>query len=303
MGRDVCDGCAGFKEGMNKKGMKIFVTGATGFIGNYVVKKLLKQHCHVIATSRNMNKAQSFKWFSQVEYIPCDLNTIEDNGFQFFQQPDLLIHLAWEGLPNYKDMSHLEKSLISNYRFLKNMIEYGLKSLIVTGTCFEYGMQSGPLSEGLETKPDNPYGLAKDTLRKFLEQLQKKFDFEFKWVRLFYMYGKGQSPNSVISELDRALESGDSTFNMSGGEQLRDYLPVEKVAEYIVKIAIQNKVHGIINCCSGNPISIRSLVENYLKRKQKNIYLNLGYYPYPDYEPMAFWGDDKKLKMALEDGV
>jgi dTDP-6-deoxy-L-talose 4-dehydrogenase (NAD+) len=283
--------------------MKVLVTGATGFIGSYVVKELLKRQHHVIATSRNLDKARSYGWFSQVQFIPCDLNVGQENFFQIFQQPNLLIHLAWEGLPNYKDLFHLEENLFSNYRFLKNMIEHGLKSLVVTGTCFEYGMQSGALSEDMETKPDNPYGLAKDTLRKFLEQLQKKIDFELKWVRLFYMHGKGQNPNAILSQLDKALENGETDFNMSGGEQLRDYLPVETVAEYIVKIAMQNKVTGIINCCSGNPISIRKLVENYLKEKQKNIHLNFGYYPYPDYEPMAFWGDNKKLKMALEDSV
>jgi len=283
--------------------MKVLVTGATGFIGNYVVKELLKQQCRVIATSRNQNKVRSYEWFSQVEYIPCDLNVMQENFFQFFQQPDLLIHLAWEGLPNYKDLFHLEDNLFSNLRFLKNMVENGLKSLVVTGTCFEYGMQSGALSEDMETKPDNPYGLAKDTLRKFLEQLQKKINFEFKWIRLFYMYGKGQSSNSILSQLDKALENGDVSFNMSGGEQLRDYLPVEKVAEYIVKISMQNEVQGIINCCSGTPIFIRSFVENHLKKKEKKIHLNLGYYPYPDYEPMAFWGNDKKLKMALGNSV
>ena len=84
-------------------------------------------------------------------------------------------------------------------------------------------------------------------------------------------------------------------FNMSGGKQLRDYLHVEKVAKFIVKISLQNKINGIINCCSGKPISIRDLVEGYLEENNKNIELNLGHFPYPDYEPMAFWGDNKKL--------
>jgi len=286
-----------------QSGMKVLVTGATGFVGRYVVKELLRHEHHVIATSRNLDKARSYGWFSEVQYIPYNLNVVQENFFQFFQQPELLIHLAWEGLPNYKGLFHIEENLLFNYRFLKNMLEHGLKHLVVTGTCFEYGMQSGALSEDMEAKPDNPYGLAKDTLRKFLEQLQKKIDFKLKWVRLFYMYGKGQSPNAILSQLDKALENGETDFNMSGGEQLRDYLPVEKVAEYIVKIVMQDKIHGVINCCSGTPISIKSLAENYLKKKQKSIHLNLGYYPYPDYEPMAFWGDDKKLKMALEDNV
>jgi dTDP-6-deoxy-L-talose 4-dehydrogenase (NAD+) len=260
---------------------------------------LLNQEQRVIATSRNAEKAKSCDWFSQVQYIPCDLNVVQDSFFDFFHQPELLIHLAWEGLPNYQELFHLEKNLFSNYRFLKNILTNGLRKLVVAGTCFEYGMQNGPLSENMETKPNNPYGLAKDTLRKFLEQLQKTTDFEFKWVRLFYIYGKGQSPDAILSQLERALENGETSFNMSGGKQLRDYLPVEKVAKYIVKIARQNCVTGIINCGSGTPISIRKLVENYLKEKKKSIHLNLGYYPYPEYESMAFWGDTSKLRMAL----
>ncbi len=211
--------------------MRLLVTGATGFIGNYVVRELLKQGYQVITTSKNSEKARMHEWFSQVEYIPYDLNVTQENLFQFFRKPDVVIHLAWEGLPNYKDVFHLERNLFSNYRFLKNLIEGGLKSLTVTGTCLEYGLQNGCLSEDTPTQPSTPYSLAKDTLRKFLEQLQEKNDFEFKWVRLFYMYGKGQSSNSILSQLDRALENGDTSFNMSGGEQLRDYLPVEKVAE------------------------------------------------------------------------
>ena len=65
--------------------------------------------------------------------------------------------------------------------------------------------------------------------------------FDCKWIRLFYMYGEGQNPNSLLSQLQTALQNGDQEFNMSGGEQERDYLPIEKVAEYIVTIALQNK--------------------------------------------------------------
>ena len=110
------------------------------------------------------------------------------------------------------------------------------------------------------------------------------------------MYGQGQNPNSLFSQLDKALTNGDAVFNMSGGEQVRDYLPVEKMATYIVDIALQNKITGIINCCSGVPVTVKELVETYLKERNKNISLNLGYYPYSDYEPMRFWGDNSKLK-------
>lgn len=283
--------------------MKVLVTGATGFIGNYVVEELLKYEHKIIATSIEHKNQIQFSWIEKVDYIQADLNEDKKNWFAFFNEPDQIIHLAWEGLPNYKELFHIERNLPRNYCFLKNIIRNGLKKVVVIGTCFEYGMQSGALKEDMDTKPNNPYALAKDCLRKYLEQLKSKINFEFKWVRLFYMYGKGQHPKSILSQLDRALEKGETSFNMSGGEQLRDYLPVEKVADYIVKISMQDKIGGIINCCSGKPISIRKLVENYLAKKSKSIELNLDYYQCPDYEPMAFWGDSRKLKSILKEWI
>ena len=87
---------------------------------------------------------------------------------------------------------------------------------------------------------------------------------------------------------------------MSGGEQLRDYLSVDDVAANIVSCSLQTQINGIINCCSGKPISVRSFVENYLKKRNIEMKLNLGFYPYADYEPMAFWGDRTKLQKSYK---
>ena len=281
--------------------MRVLVTGVTGFVGQYVIRNLLKNNHEVIATSRNQPKAETFDWYDKVEYISCDLNYPVESYYEFFGKPDLLIHLAWEGLPNYKDGFHIDRNLYQNYFFIKSMIEQGLKDVTLIGTCYEYGLKDGCLSEDMVSNPSNSYGVAKDSLRIFIQLLNEQLDFEFKWVRLFYMYGEGQNKNSMFSQLNAALENNDNTFNMSGGEQLRDFLPVEKVAECIVKIALQNKITGIINCCSGKPISVRSFVENYLKEINKYIELNLGYYPYSDCETMAFWGDNSKLLKVLND--
>lgn len=280
---------------------KVLVTGATGFIGNYVIQELLKRKIHVVATSFSLEKAQTLPWYKQVTYIPFDLKTVssEKNYFHFFDEPDLLIHLAWEGLPNYTSSFHIEENLPRHAAFLQNMLLNGLKDLCVTGTCFEYGMQEGELSENLPTKPSNEYALAKDRLRLFLRGLQKEHSFDLKWVRLFYMFGKGQNPKSLLSQLEQALERGDESFNMSPGDQLRDYLPVETVAAYIVKISLQTSISGIINCCSGLPVTVKELVESYLQQTNSSIHLNLGYYPYNNIEPKDFWGNPDKLKKII----
>ncbi len=283
--------------------MKILVTGATGFIGNHLINELLKnKNIEIIATSRDIEKAKSFDWFSKIKYISYDLNNTEElNLFEYFDKTDKVIHLAWDGLPNYNDLIHIEKNLFNNYAFIKNLISNGLKDITITGTCFEYGLVNGCLSEDIKTNPSNSYAIAKDSLRKFIEELNKQFEFNYKWLRLFYMYGKGQNSKSLLTQLETAIQNGNEVFNMSGGEQLRDYLTIQKVAENISKVATQNKINGIINCCSGEPISIRNLVENIINENNYKIKLNLGYYPYPNYEPMDFWGDGSKLNRVINE--
>lgn len=281
--------------------MKILVTGATGFIGQQVVTTLVNTGHDVVATATNADKAANVPALAGIPFVAYRFPAIGDdrNLFQLFGEPDTVIHLAWQGLPNYKASFHLDQNLFPQFLFLKNLLFNGLTSLTVTGTCFEYGMQSGCLSEDMPAIPANPYALAKDSLRRFLGVLNAEHAFSLKWVRLFYMYGNGQSTGSLIPLLDKAIEQGDPVFNMSGGEQLRDYLPSQKVAEFISRIAVQTAIEGVINCCSGQPISVRRLVENHIQQRGASIQLNMGYYPYPDYEPMAFWGDNRKLQTIL----
>ena len=283
--------------------MKILVTGATGFIGSNLIKVLLKNKSNqIIATSRNIKKAKNFDWFSKVTYYEYDLNNSTNKDlYSFFDKPNQLIHLAWDKVSDVKDLVHIEKILFDHFKFIKNMIAGGLKDIVVAGTCFEYGMIEGCLSEDLDTKPSNSYGIAKDTLRKFIIELKENFSFQYKWIRIFYVYGEGQSKRSLFYLLDTAIKNKDKQFNMSGGEQLRDYLYISELTKYICLIADQNiYVDKIINCCSGNPRSVKDLVQEYLKDKDYNISLNLGYYPYRDFEPMAFWGDRTNLENLLK---
>lgn len=281
--------------------MKIAVTGASGFIGRHVITRLLEQGLDVVAVTRNATSLQKLN--RSVSVVEMDIACPPVKCFEKMGSPDVLIHLAWDGLPNYSSLHHYEVELSRQYDFIKLMIKGGLSSLVVTGTCFEYGMQSGQLSDSASTKPTNPYGYAKDALRQQLEYLKSKNPFNLTWARLFYMYGEDQPRGSLYPLLRDAVRRGDKSFNMSGGEQLRDYLPVEDVANQIVQLAEVRADIGPVNVCSGKPISVRSLVEYWLKENGWSIELGLGYYPYPDYEPMEFWGDANKINFIFKDKI
>ncbi len=267
--------------------MKVALTGASGFVGRYVLTALMQHDVEIVAITRDATKLSNLN--KSVRVLELDIYS-DSEFYKLMGFPDVLIHLAWEGLPNYKSLHHFETEMPRQYNFIKHMVESGLPSLFISGTCFEYGKQSGALSANSKTEPTNPYGYAKNALRKQLEFLKEIKPFNLIWGRLFYMYGEGQASGSLYSQLKQAVLRGDKVFNMSGGEQLRDYLPVEALANQIVKLALSQQDAGCMNICSGKPISVRNLVEQWIREHGWKIELNLGYYPYPDYEPMDFWG-------------
>ncbi|EIG62343.1 NAD(P)-dependent oxidoreductase [Bradyrhizobium sp. WSM1253] len=276
--------------------MKVLVTGATGFVGRHVVSALLARGHSVAAVARNAEKARSLPWFTQVHFISCDLHRDFRPTLSGESQPDALIHLAWPGLPNYRDFFHLGRNLPADLAFLEAAVDAGVSQIMVAGTCLEYGMQYGPLTEQGATAPITAYGFAKDSLRKSLQFLQQPKPFTLQWMRLFYMYGEGQNPNSVLAQLDRAIDEDAAFFNMSAGDQLRDYLPINAVAANFA-LALENPLvcDGVINCCSGAPISVLDLVSQHRISRSSEIELRRRHFPYPDYEPMAFWGVPSKL--------
>jgi dTDP-6-deoxy-L-talose 4-dehydrogenase (NAD+) len=254
----------------------------------------------VIAIVRDKSK---LKGTDKVCVVELDISNYHADDYKRIHNPDILIHLAWQGLPSYKSPHHFETELPIQYGFLKGLISSGLPSLVVAGSSLEYGLQNGALSEEIVPCPCTPYGYAKYALSKQLFFLQKDYKFDLTWARLFYMYGDGQPKSSLLPQLEESVIKGEAVFNMSGGEQLRDYLPVDEVAMLIVQLSARGSNSGIVNTCSGKPTSVRNLVEHWLKSHNCNIKLNIGAYPYPDYEPMAFWGDNSKLRSILNEST
>jgi nucleoside-diphosphate-sugar epimerase len=277
----------------------VVVTGASGFVGRAVLAALAAHGIRPTAVTRGRRRLSDLEQNAVI--IEGDIGVPDPAFIAEIARHDVLLHLAWDGLPNYKSLHHFETELPAQYRFLKAVVAAGSRSIVVTGTCFEYGMQEGRLVETGPSQPTNPYGYAKDALRRQLSFLKQETPFALTWTRLFYMYGTGQNPKSIYSQLAAAVDRGDDHFDMSAGEQIRDYLPIEEVVELLVRLTLLGRDVGIVNICSGQPRSMRGVVESWLRDNGWRITLRLGRYPYPDYEPFAFWGSAEKLREVLSD--
>jgi dTDP-6-deoxy-L-talose 4-dehydrogenase (NAD+) len=275
--------------------MRILVTGASGFIGTHVINHLIECGHEVIATSTNKKKAQEKDWFDKVTFIEHTINEEQTtiDLFKLFHEPETMIHCAWEGLPNYESRDHV-KNFRSHLLFIKNLVSSGLKDFTVTGTCLEYGSRSGYLREDFPCKPKAYYGIVK---RAICEELEKDCNATFKWCRLFYTFGKGQNEKSLIPSIDRAVKFKQDKFTVA--DCSRDFLPVEDVAKHICNIAVQKRVLGVINICSGRNIRVIDFATAYCLKMGYSIRLKSGY-PNTPYEAENYFGDITKLNKVYE---
>lgn len=272
----------------------VALTGFSGFLGRHVIKSLHRHNIGVVALGRSpIAENQYLRW------VPFDLSEHKSISPQALRDAKALLHLAWGGLPNYKLNRHVDEELPRHQRFLDWAIDIGIPRIAVAGTCFEYGMQEGELSESLETRPTNPYGLAKDTLRKYAESACARAGISLLWARLFYLFGEGQAPTSIWSQLAAHVERGERSFPMSGGQQVRDYLPAELAMTHFASLATHTHATGIVNVCSGEGRTLESIVRSWIAERAWTIDLELGRFPYPDHEPFRFWGSRDRLDHML----
>lgn len=277
--------------------MKIILTGANGYIGQYLVPALICAGHEIVAVVRKVNRDNH--QLSDVQWVEADIINVLPKKVTEFEGADLVVDLAWDRGAGYQSLHHFEYEAVTHYHFLKQLVELGVKEVLVAGTCFEYGMRSGPLAETLISNPINPYGMAKDMLRKQLQLLSLKYDFGLTWLRIFYLFGDGQPPTTLYAQFHEAVATGENVFNMSGGEQLRDYLHILEAVEKIVNLIGLRQGSGIVNICNGTPISIRQLVEQWREKVDSRISLNFGHYAYSNHEPFAFWGDNQKYQSLM----
>lgn len=276
--------------------MKILVTGANGYIGSHVVNELLSLNHEVIAVdlrNDNINKG--------AQYLNIDIldRTKQPNLYAALHKPEAIIHLAWQDGFNHYAPSHVDK-MTSHFYFLKEMIDAGVKSLAVMGTVHEIGYHEGKIDESTACNPLSYYGIAKNTLRQLIFTHSKDKQVSVKWLRAYYITGNDKHNHSVFTKLLEAAENGQKEFAFTKGTNHFDFIHINELAHQIALATVQNEVDGIINVCSGKPISLRDKAEEFIKNHGLNIQLKLGVFPQRKYDSPIVYGDNAKINQIME---
>lgn len=274
--------------------MKILVTGANGYLGQGVVKKLLDNGNEVIATDFDTEHVDY-----RATTINCNIFDI-DNPYEFFNKPTVVLHMAWkDGFTHYSD-SHID-DLSKHYHFCKKMIEGGVEKISVMGTMHEIGFYEGCIKEDTPCFPLTPYGISKNALRSLLQTLTEKNNVIFQWLRGYYIVGNSKYGNSIFSKIVKAANEGKKQFPFTLGQNQYDFIDYNEFCKQVAATVGQNEITGIINICSGKPEKLADRVERFIQENKLSITLQYGAFPDRPYDSKAVWGDASKIQAILNE--
>ena len=273
--------------------MTILITGANGYIGSKVVKRLCDIGVEVVATDLSFENVDE-----RAIKVKANIFDANNNWFEHFKRPDVCLHLAWRDGFSHNSQKHLQ-DLSSHYNFLCNLIDNGLKQLAVMGSMHEIGYFEGKIDENTLCNPLSNYGIAKNALRKAMENYCNDHKVIFQWMRAFYIYGDDEFGNSIFCKLRQAVKNNQNLFPFTSGKNKYDFIHVDELARQIASVVVQNEVNGVINVCSGKPVSLAEQVEWYIAHNKLPIKLDYNKYPDRPYDSPCIYGDVTKIERIL----
>ena len=273
--------------------MKVLVTGANGYIGQGVVKALLKKKIEVVAADISCEYVDE-----KAERFSCNLFEIE-NPYEYFQYPDVLLHLAWrKGFEHYADEHIMDLPL--HYQFIKSFAESKINRIACMGSMHEIGFFEGCIKEDTPCRPVTPYGIGKNALREVMTYLCQKNKKNYQWLRGYYIVGNSEHGSSIFSKITAAESEGKTEFPFTLGQNQYDFIDYDDFCEQVAAAVTQEKVNGVIDICSGFPEKLADRVEQFIRDHQYKIKLKYGAFPDRPYDSKAVWGNNEKIKSIMD---
>ena len=271
--------------------MKFFVTGATGFLGAHFVQHAIQAGHSVKALKRPGSPFRAA--MHEVQWVDLELDQVQASNLQGC---DALIHLAAAGV-SPKQASRLELmhwNVAVSQLLLERAYAAGLRRVVVAGSFAEYGLSANKydlIPPSAPLLPTTSYASSKAACFVTCHATAVELELELSYLRVFSAYGEGQFESNFWPALRKAALEG-RDFEMTAGEQIRDYVPVDDVAIAFLHAATRDDINrgapSVYNVGSGQPVTMRSFAVGWWNRWHAKGQLKVGALPYRANEIMNF---------------
>lgn len=280
--------------------MRVFLTGATGFLGSWVLRRLLERGIPVAALARPGSSVARLRGCGAFRTIEGDLGSIGSlrpalEGFG----ADVVIHCAWAGVGNAhrNDDSQIAANVGPTADLARLARDLRCKAWIGLGSQAEYGPAQGPLDERAPTEPTTLYGAAKLASCVLARRICGLGGVRFAWLRVFSTYGPGEDFGWLVPHLTRALLRGETPALTACGQRW-DFLFGPDAAEAVAAVATSGGAEGIFNLGSGVAHPLRRVVEQIRDLVDPSLRLGIGQIPYRPDQVMHLEADIRRLAEA-----
>lgn len=279
--------------------MRVFVTGASGFIGSHVTRALVAAGHEVAALRQSGDSAWRLRDVAgRVVFVAGDLGDVP--GFRTALEvwrPEACVHLAWYAEPGkYLDSPINLDCLAGSLALLRTLADLGCRRVIGVGSCAEYRRAAVMVDEDAPVGPDTVYAACKLAFKVAAEPFAALRGLRFAWARVFYLYGPDEDPRRLIPSAIQAMVGGES-FPTGSGDQRRDYLHVHDVAAGLVRL-VDAEATGAFNVASGATVTVREILETVadLAGPSCRRLLQFGVRPPGAWDPPFVGGDNRRLR-------
>jgi UDP-glucose 4-epimerase len=301
---------------MNWENRPVLVTGATGFIGSHLTRRLVREGARVHILARKKDAAWRIAdLIDQLTVWEADLTDFASLQQRLYRFPvQVIFHLAgrvdvtrsWDPVQPL-----IQNNIVGTVNLLMALKDAGFESFLYPGTSEEYGNTAPPLCETDRESPISPYSFSKLSATAFCQMAAKTFDLPITVLRLFPTYGPYQEGSMLIPAAIREFLAG-REFRMTHGEQRRDFIYVDDVVEAFLRIAACEKARGeVFNVGSGVPRKVRDVIDIITKQIGKECAVLRGAIPCRKGEGDECYSNNQKLldvigwapKVPLEEGL
>tara|TARA_Y100001970_G_C14231857_1_gene859138 strand:+ start:605 stop:1486 length:882 start_codon:yes stop_codon:yes gene_type:complete len=235
--------------------LNILLTGSSGFIGSKLAKNLLDNQFNLLTISKKKNIKVS------TNHLFVDLNNFARSKKKIKNfNPDIVIHLAWQSLPDYSfniQMINLEISTLF-FEFITN--ETKCKKIIVAGSCWEYGKYKGACIESKDNFTNSYFSWAKKSLYEYLNFICKKNLIDLIWLRIFFVYGPNQRSSSLVPNIANLLLSKKDIY-LNNPYNRHDFIYIDDVVDAFTNIIDLKLKSGIYNIGTGKTYSVLKIAK------------------------------------------